>query len=86
MQGSDGDNTAAPESRMSAAMYQRCISSGSTGVCWPVRPVSFCADITPARSIHSDTNAHVLIRTDTSVFPFWEQEAGSSNLPTPDHT
>lgn len=31
-------------------MYQRCISSGSTGLYRPVRCVSDCADITPAKS------------------------------------
>jgi hypothetical protein len=65
------------------SMYQRCISSGSTGLCWPVRLVPGRSDITPARSIHSDTNRHRPTRLDTSVFRLWEQEAGSSNLPTP---
>ena len=83
MQGSDGDNTAAPESRMSAAMYQRCISSGSTGLCRPVRSVSVCAGITPARPLRFDRFRHRPIRTDTPVVQIWEQEAGSSNLPTP---
>jgi hypothetical protein len=70
-----------PERRQ--AMYQRCISSGSTGLCRAVRSMSVCADITPARSLRSDTNRYRTTRTDTSVFPLWEQEAGSSNLPTP---
>jgi hypothetical protein len=44
------------------------------------------APITPARSLHSDTNRDRTIRANTVDFPFWEQEAGSSNLPTPTTT
>jgi hypothetical protein len=65
------------------SMYQRCISSGNTGLCWSVRPVSVCAPITPARSTRFNTNRHRPVHPDTVVFQIWEQEAGSSNLPTP---
>ena len=65
------------------AMYHGCISPVRTGLCRSVRPVSVCAPITPARSIHSNTDPHRPTHTDTPVFQIWEQEAGSSNLPTP---
>jgi hypothetical protein len=61
-------------------MYQRCISPVRTGPC---QPVSVCAPITPAKPTHSGTDPHRPTQIDTSVFPFWEQEAGSSNLRTP---
>jgi len=62
--------------------YQRCISSGSTRLCWPVRAMSGCADITPARPLRFDRIRHRPTHADIPVFQIWEQEAGSSN-PTP---
>jgi len=64
-------------------MYQRCISSGSTGLCRCVRPVSVRADITPARPLRLDRFRHRPTHPDTFDFPFWEQEAESSNLSIP---
>ena len=65
-------------------MYHGCISPGSTGLCRPVRRVSDCAAIAPARSPRFDGFRHRSVHPDTPVFRIWEQEAGSSNLPTPD--
>jgi len=45
--------------------------------------VSVCADITPARSLRFDSFRYKPVLTGTPVFRLWEQEAGSSNLPTP---
>jgi hypothetical protein len=67
----------------SSPIYQRCISPARTGACRTVRPVPGSADIAPARSLRSSTNRYEPARPDTPAFRLWEQEAGSSNLPTP---
>jgi hypothetical protein len=52
-------------------------------VCRRVGPVLVRVDITPAKPLHTATNWYRPVHPDTPVFPFWEQDAGSSNLPTP---
>jgi hypothetical protein len=64
-------------------MYQRCINPARAGQCQPVWVVSACAGVVPARRhnpAQTDTNQHQPIHP---KFSFGEQEAGTSNLPTP---
>lgn len=68
------------------AMYHGCIKPGSTGRCRPVRAVSDCTDITPAKPLPSNIFWYRLAHPgipDIPDFRIWEQEAGSSTLSIP---
>ena len=67
-------------------MYHGCIKpeSAAVSVCAALyRTVHASPQLDRHIPAQSGTIRQRPIRTDIPVFPFWEQEAGSSNLPTP---